>query len=86
LHLNLKPVFTVSDAITNLHRLDSSLLDSFMARHDRGLQLLAGPAASRAIEPSASDFARLFDTIVGLFRYIVVDASSRLGQRHSPGQ
>jgi pilus assembly protein CpaE len=78
LHLNLKPAFTISDAVTNLHRLDSSLLDSFMARHDRGLQLLAGPANPTAIDPSAADFARLFDTMVGLFRYIVVDASSRL--------
>ncbi len=78
LHLNLKPAFTVSDAITNLHRLDSSLLDSFMARHDRGLQVLAGAVAPMAIEPTASDFARLFDTMAGLFHYIVVDASSRL--------
>ncbi|MBZ5613905.1 MAG: hypothetical protein LAO23_07850 [Acidobacteriia bacterium] len=78
LHLNLKPAFTVSNAITNLHRLDSELLHSFMARHDRGLQLLAGPAAPLALEPSAADFARLFDMMVGLFRYIVVDASSRL--------
>src|SRR5208282_2078940 len=78
LHLNLKPAFTVSDAIANLHRLDASLLDSFMARHDRGLQVLAGPAIPTAIEPSASDFARLFDTIAGLFHYIIVDASSRL--------
>jgi pilus assembly protein CpaE len=78
LHLNLKPAFTVSDAITNLHRLDSSLLDSFMARHDRGLQVLAGASIPSAIEPSASDFARLLDTMLGLFHYIVVDASSRL--------
>ncbi|MFY9905205.1 MAG: AAA family ATPase [Terriglobales bacterium] len=78
LHLNLKPTFTVSDAVTNLHRLDSSLLDSFMARHDRGLQVLAGAAAPTSVEPSAADFARLFDTMVGLFHYIVVDASSRL--------
>jgi pilus assembly protein CpaE len=78
LHLNLKPAFTVSNAITNLHRLDSELLHSFMARHDRGLQLLAGPAAPLALEPSAADFARLFDMMVGLFHYIVVDASSRL--------
>src|SRR5271169_853612 len=78
LHLNLKPTFTVSDAITNLHRLDASLLESFMARHDRGLQVLAGAVAPVPIEPSASDFARLFDTMVGLFHYIVVDASSRL--------
>jgi len=78
LHLNLKPAFTVADAISNLHRLDSSLLDSFMARHAGGLQVLAGPAVPSAIEPTVSDFARLFDTMAGLFRYIVVDASSRL--------
>jgi pilus assembly protein CpaE len=78
LHLNLRPAFTVSDAITNLHRLDSSLLESFMARHDRGLQVLAGPVTPTVIEPSASDVARLLDTIVGMFHYIVVDASSRL--------
>jgi pilus assembly protein CpaE len=79
LHLNLKPTFTVSDAITNLHRLDSSLLESFMARHDRGgLQVLAGAVTPTAVEPSASDFARLLDTMGGLFHYIVVDASSRL--------
>src|ERR1017187_3393085 len=78
LHLNLKPAFTVSDAITNLHRLDSSLLDSFMARHDRGLQVLAGASIPSAIEPSASDFARLLDTMLGLFHYFVVEASSRL--------
>jgi pilus assembly protein CpaE len=78
LHLNLKPNFTVSDAVTNLHRLDSSLLESFMARHDHGLQVLAGAGSPLSSEPSTSDFARLFDTVVGLFRYVVVDASSRL--------
>lgn len=79
LHLNLKPTFTVSDAITNLHRLDASLLDSFMARHDEhGLPVLAGASTPTSIEPSAADFARLFDTLVGRYHYIVVDASSRL--------
>jgi pilus assembly protein CpaE len=78
LHLNLKASFSISDAIGNLHRLDSSLLESFMIRHDRGLQVLAGAAAPAAVEPSASDFAHLFDTMVGQFHYIVVDASSRL--------
>jgi pilus assembly protein CpaE len=78
LHLNLKPHFTVADAITNLHRLDASLLDSFMARDGSGLQVLAGAALPTPLEPSASDFARLFDMIGGHFRYIVVDTSSRL--------
>lgn len=78
LHLNLKPAFTISDALSNLHRLDSSLLDSYMARHESGLQVLAGANAPTASEPSVSDFARLFDMMVGQFRYIVVDVSSRL--------
>jgi pilus assembly protein CpaE len=78
LHLNLKPTFTVSDALTNLHRLDSSLLASFMSRQERGLQVLAGAAVPTTVEPSPSDFARLFDMMAGQFHYVVVDASSRL--------
>ena len=78
LHLNLRPSFTVADAVSNLHRLDSSLLESFMVRHDRGLQVLAGSSFPSVTEQSTSDVARLFDTIVGMFRYVVVDVSSRL--------
>ena len=33
LHINLKPLFTVADATRNLHRMDASLLESFMTRH-----------------------------------------------------
>ncbi len=78
LHLNLKPTFFISDALSNLHRLDSSLLESFMTRHDRGLRVLAGPTVPASIEPSSSDYARLFDMVAGMFHFIVVDASSRL--------
>ena len=77
LHMNLKPLFTVADAIRNLHRLDSSLLESFMTRHSGGLQLLAGTNTPMAVDPSTSEFARLFDMLVGHFRYVVVDASTR---------
>lgn len=78
LHMNLKPAFTIADALTNLHRLDTSLLESFMARHDRGLRVLAGPSTPVVTEPSASDYARLFEMIAGMFHFVVVDASSRL--------
>jgi pilus assembly protein CpaE len=78
LHMNLKPLFTVTDAIRNLHRLDSSLLESFMTRHSSGLQLLAGPNAPVAVEPSTAEVARLFDMLMGHFRYVVVDASTRI--------
>ena len=77
LHLNLKPVFTVADATRNLHRMDASLLESFMTRHGSGLQLLAGTNVPATVDPSTADFVRLFDMLVTHFRYVVVDASSR---------
>lgn len=77
LHMNLKPQFTVTDAINNLHRLDGSLLESLTTRHNSGLQLLAGITIPATAEPSTGEFARLFDMLVSHFRYVVVDASSR---------
>jgi len=78
LHLNLKPLFSVADAIRNLHRLDSSLLESFMTRHSGGVQLLAGPTTPVGTEASNAEYAKLFDLLVGHFRYIVVDISTRM--------
>lgn len=78
LHLNLKPLFNIADATRNLHRMDSSLLESFMTRHSGGLQLLAGTNSPAAIEPTSAEFVRLFDMLVGHYKYVVVDNSSRL--------
>src|SRR5262249_12649717 len=78
LHLNMKPMFTVADAIRNLHRLDSSLLESFMTRHGDGLHVLAGTNMPAAVEPSTAEFARLLDMLVNHYRYVVADTSSRL--------
>lgn len=78
LHLNLKPLFTVADATRNLHRMDSSLLESFMTRRAGGLQVLAGTNSPASIEPSTTEFVRLFDMLVSHYRYVVVDNSSRL--------
>lgn len=77
LHLNLKPVFTVADATRNLHRMDASLLESFMVRHNSGLQLLAGTNVPAALDPSNAEFVRLFDMLVNHYRYVVVDVSTR---------
>lgn len=78
LHLNVKPSFTVLDAMRNLHRLDGSLLESFMVTHPGGLHVLAGSASPFMPEAAASDFARLFDLLVNQYRFVIVDASSRL--------
>ncbi|GAC1433018.1 MAG: AAA family ATPase [Terriglobales bacterium] len=78
LQMNLKPVFTVADAVRNLHRLDSSLLESFTSRHEDGLQLLAGANAPVVSDSSTAEYAGLFDMLVSHYRYIVVDASTRM--------
>ncbi len=77
LHMNLKPVFNVADATRNLHRMDASLLDSFMTSHSGGLKLLAGTNVPAVVDPSTAEFVKLFDMLVTHYRYVVVDASSR---------
>jgi len=77
LHFNVKPQFTLVDALQNLHRLDLALLEGFMTQCEGGLRLLAG--SLRPVEPpSAEQLARLLDLMVKHYRYIVVDASSRM--------
>lgn len=78
LHLSMHAQFSVSDAMQNLHRMDESLLVGYMARHKNGLDLLAGVSDPGAHAPVGADFARLFDLLVGHYRHIVVDLSSRL--------
>jgi pilus assembly protein CpaE len=77
LHLNLKPIFGLRDAISNLHRMDSSLLESFMTRHSGGLSVLAGSNQPQVTEVSSAEYARLFDLLANHYRYVVVDVSTR---------
>jgi pilus assembly protein CpaE len=78
LHLNVTPAFTLIDAVRNLHRLDASLLEGYISRCDNGVHLLAGIAEPLTEELAYSDFAKLFELMASQYRYVVVDASSRL--------
>ena len=78
LHLNLRPSFGVPDALENLHRLDASLLEGLMTPCKDGLHLLAGPQQPYPSIPTPAELARLFDLLANHYRYVVVDASSRL--------
>jgi pilus assembly protein CpaE len=78
LHLNLRPNFGVPDALENLHRLDASLLEGLMTISKDGLHLLAGPQQPYPSLPAPAELARLFDLLANHYRYVVVDASSRL--------
>ncbi len=78
LHLNLRPQFGVLDALQNLHRMDTSLLDGLMSPTKEGMHLLAGPQQPYPSEPTPGELARLFDLLVNHYRFVVVDVSSRL--------
>jgi Flp pilus assembly CpaE family ATPase len=80
LHLNARPTFGITDALQNLHRMDTSLLQGLMTTCKGGLQLLAGPQTPQASVPTAAELARLFDLLVSQFRYVVVDCSNRADQ------
>jgi len=78
LQLNLRPQFTIIDALQNLHRMDVSLLDGLMAPYRNGLHLLAGAQQPYATMPTVSELARLFDLLVSQYHFVVVDCSGRL--------
>ncbi|HEY1263567.1 MAG TPA: AAA family ATPase [Terriglobales bacterium] len=80
LHLNVRPSFGVFDALQNLHRLDSSLLNGLLTQCKGGLQLLAAPQQPFSLLPTAAELARLFDFLVSHFQYVVVDCSDRVDQ------
>jgi len=78
LQLNLRPQFTIVDALQNLHRMDVSLLDGLMTHFRNGLHLLAGAQLPHNTMPTASELARLFDLLVSQYHFVVVDCSGRL--------
>ena len=80
LHLNIRASFGISDALQNLHRMDSSLLEGLMTQCKGGLQVLAGPQQPQPLTANAAELARLFDLLVSHFRYVIVDCSNRLDQ------
>jgi pilus assembly protein CpaE len=78
LQMNLRPQFTIIDALQNLHRMDSSLLDGLMTPYRNGLHLLAGAQQPHNAVPTASELARLFDLLVGQYNFVVLDCSGRM--------
>jgi len=78
LQLNLRPQFTVIDALQNLHRMDGSLLEGLMTPYRDGLHLLAGSQQPHNIVPTAAELARLFDLLVSSYNFVVLDCSGRM--------
>jgi pilus assembly protein CpaE len=80
LHLNVRPVFGLADALQNLHRMDAALLKGFITVCRRDLHLLAGMSQITGLSPTTAELARLFDLLVSHYQYVVVDCSSRMDE------
>ncbi len=78
LQLNLRPQFTLIDALQNLHRMDGSLLDGLMTPYRNGLHLLAGAQQPHSAAPTAAELARLLDLLVSQYHFVVLDGSGRM--------
>jgi pilus assembly protein CpaE len=78
LQLNLRPRFCVLDALRNIDRMDAYLLDGYITTTREGLHLLAGPTQPEANEPTPAELARLVSFLVNHYRFVIIDASSRM--------
>ncbi len=78
LQLNLRPQFTIVDAMQNLHRMDGSLLEGLMTHYRSGLHVLAGAQQPHSNIPTGAELARLFDLLVDQYHFVVLDCSGRM--------
>jgi pilus assembly protein CpaE len=79
-YLNVKPNFTVTDALEAGARLDSVLLESYM-RPSHGFQILPGfPEHSADASLSADKLSQLLDVAQTTFEHTIVDLPTNLDE------
>ncbi|MFY9556137.1 MAG: hypothetical protein WAV20_06545 [Blastocatellia bacterium] len=81
-HLNLKPQFTVSEALASAARLDPVLLESYVS-HAHGIAVLPGPRDFRSdFIPGADALARVLEVIAQTYTHAFVDLASSLSKEY----
>jgi|SoiMethySBSTD1v2_1073268.scaffolds.fasta_scaffold415514_1 pilus assembly protein CpaE len=72
-HLNLKPQYTVADALESASRLDSVLLDSYTI-HTHGVAVLAGPKEyKQGDRPNIDALSKMLEVLVRSYTHSFVD-------------
>jgi pilus assembly protein CpaE len=82
LMLQLAPVHTIAEAVQAGDRLDGTLLESLLLRHEpSGLLILAAPTEpSSADRIGRADLARVIDVLRERCAYIVIDTSANFAE------
>ncbi len=78
-YLNLKPQFSLSDALASAARLDPVLLETFMAKAGN-VSLLPGPKQFKSSTVSAPTFAKLLRVVSGSYTHTFIDLPSSIDQ------
>lgn len=78
--LNLTPSYTLHDAVADLNRCDTTLVDTAFTRHSSGCHLLCLPEDELVRQPMpATDFARMLQVFRSLFAVTVVACDGSAG-------
>lgn len=78
-YLNLKPQFSLSDALAAAPRLDSVLLETFMSKAGN-LSILPGPRQVKSGAMQPPSLAKLFRVVAGTYTHVFVDLPSSADQ------
>jgi pilus assembly protein CpaE len=79
-YLNMKPQFSIADALAAAPRLDSVLLQTFMTKSGN-VSMLPGPKQFQAISPSGPPaLAKLLRIVASSFTHAFIDLPSTLNQ------
>jgi pilus assembly protein CpaE len=79
--LDLKPTYTVRDALAGVNELDKMSLQKIIARHNSGVHVLAQPLeVGEESSPPGGSVKRLLDILRGTFSYVVIDTEPRVSE------
>jgi pilus assembly protein CpaE len=71
--LNVRPTYSVLDALENIERLDESFLRGLLVKHPSGLLVLPGPTRIERAQFSAQQVQSALEIIRSHFDHVVVD-------------
>jgi pilus assembly protein CpaE len=71
--LDLKPSYSVLDALANLGRLDESFLQALLVKHESGLVVLPGPVRMERSDLDAEHVQGVLEILRSQFDHIVLD-------------
>lgn len=78
-YLNLKPQFSLTDALASAARLDSVLLETFMTKSGN-VSLLPGPKQYKSGSAAPPSLAKLLRVVSGTYNHVFIDVPSSLEQ------